>query len=128
LSDRISIIDHGKIIVTGTSDELKNKLGKDLIYLETTDNKTTAEILRSLQTVESVTEDTKSLRVMIREDVTHVLPQIMEKIRRAGVDIIIVNIKKPSMDDVFVHYTGHGLREGDENEKHQETEMMGVSE
>jgi ABC-2 type transport system ATP-binding protein len=127
LSDRISIIDHGKIIVTGTSDELKNKLGKDLIYLETTDNKTTAEILRSLQTVESVTEDTKSLRVMIREDVTHVLPQIMEKIRRAGVDIIIVNIKKPSMDDVFVHYTGHGLREGDENEKHQETEMMGVS-
>lgn len=127
LSDRISIIDHGKIIVTGTSDELKNKLGKDLIYLETSDNKTTADILRALQTVESVTEDTKSLRVMIKEDVTHVLPQIMEKIRKEGIEIIIVNIKKPSMDDVFVHYTGHGLREGDENEKHQGTEIMGVS-
>ncbi|HVP24899.1 MAG TPA: ATP-binding cassette domain-containing protein, partial [Methanomicrobiales archaeon] len=33
LSDRISIIDHGKIIVTGTSDELKNALGEDMIYL-----------------------------------------------------------------------------------------------
>lgn len=128
LSDRISIIDHGKIIVTGTSDELKNKLGKDLIYLETSDNKTAADILRSLNSVKSVTEDTKSLRVMIGEDVTHVLPQIMDKIRREGIDILIVNIKKPSMDDVFVHYTGHGLREGDENEKQQGIEMAGVSE
>jgi ABC-2 type transport system ATP-binding protein len=128
LSDRISIIDHGKIIVTGTSDELKNKLGKDLIYLETSDNKTAADILRSLKSVKSVTEDTKSLRVMIGEDVTHVLPQIMDKIRSEGIDIIIVNIKKPSMDDVFVHYTGHGLREGDENEKQQGIEMVGVSE
>ncbi len=128
LSDRISIIDHGKIIVTGTSDELKNKLGKDLIYLETSDNTTAAEILRSLEAVKNVTEDTKSLRIMIGEDVTHVLPQIMEKIRREGIDIIIVNIKKPSMDDVFVHYTGHGLREGNENEKQQGIEMAGVSE
>ncbi|WP_394325558.1 ATP-binding protein DrrA1-3 family domain-containing protein [Methanosarcina barkeri] len=127
LSDRISIIDQGRIIVTGTSDELKNKLGKDLIYLETSDNKAAAEILRSLESVKSITEDTKSLRIMIREDVTHVLPQIMEKIRREGIDIIIVNIKKPSMDDVFVHYTGHGLREGNEDEKQQEVETVGIS-
>lgn len=127
LSDRISIIDHGKIIVTGNSDELKNKLGKDLIYLETSDNKLAAEVLRSLSSVKSITEDTKSLRVMIKEDVTHVLPQIMEIIRREGIEIIIVNIKKPSMDDVFVHYTGHGLREGDEIEKEKELELEVVS-
>ncbi len=127
LSDRISIIDHGKIIVTGNSDELKNKLGKDLIYLETSDNKLAAEVLRSLSSVKSITEDTKSLRVMINEDVTHVLPQIMEIIRRKGIEIIIVNIKKPSMDDVFVHYTGHGLREGDEIEKEKELELEVVS-
>jgi ABC-2 type transport system ATP-binding protein len=118
LSDRISIIDHGKIIVTGSAEELKNKLGKDLIYLETSNNKIAAEILRSLKSVKTVTEDTKSLRVMIGENVTHVLPQIMEKIREEGIDITTVNIKKPSMDDVFVHYTGHGLREGDTKEKY----------
>jgi ABC-2 type transport system ATP-binding protein len=125
LSDRISIIDHGKIIVTGTSDELKNKLGKDLIYLETTNNKVAAEILRSLKSVKSVTEDTKSLRVIIGEDVTHALPLIMDKMRGEGIDITTVNIKKPSMDDVFVHYTGHGLREGNENGNHQGTEIGG---
>jgi ABC-2 type transport system ATP-binding protein len=127
LSDRISIIDHGKIIVTGSADELKNKLGKDLIYLETSNNKIAAEMLRSLKSVKTVTEDTKSLRVMIREDVTHVLPQIMEKIREEGIDITTVNIKKPSMDDVFVHYTGHGLREGDTKEN-EGIETEGVSE
>jgi ABC-2 type transport system ATP-binding protein len=37
LSDRISIIDHGRIITTGRSYELKNMLGEDLVYLETSD-------------------------------------------------------------------------------------------
>lgn len=125
LSDRISIIDHGKIIVTGTSDELKNKLGKDLIYLETSDNKVAADILRAIQSVKTVTEDKKSLRVMIGEDVTHVLPQIIEQIRQAGLEITTVNIKKPSMDDVFVHYTGHDLREGEPQEKPEGIESIG---
>ncbi|MGI5992081.1 MAG: ATP-binding cassette domain-containing protein [Methanosarcina sp.] len=128
LSDRISIIDHGKIIVTGNADELKNKLGKDLIYLETSNNKIAAEILRSLKAVKSVTEDTKSLRILIGEDVTHVLPQIMEKLRDEGIDITTVNIKKPSMDDVFVHYTGRELREGNEKEKQQGMRIAEVSE
>ncbi|HWR24667.1 MAG TPA: ATP-binding cassette domain-containing protein [Methanosarcina sp.] len=119
LSDRISIIDHGKIIVTGSANELKNKLGKDLIYLETTDNKVVAEILRALESVKSVSEDTKSLRILIGEDVTHALPLIMEKVRQAGIEITTVNIKKPSMDDVFVHYTGHDLREGEPKEKYE---------
>lgn len=128
LSDRISIIDHGKIIVTGNADELKNKLGKDLIYLETSNNKIAAEILRSLKAVKSITEDTKSLRILIGEDVTHVLPQIMEKLRGEGIDITTVNIKKPSMDDVFVHYTGRELREGNEKEKQQGMRIAEVSE
>mgnify|MGYP000955457423 CR=1 FL=1 len=128
LSDRISIIDHGKIIVTGNADELKNKLGKDLIYLETSNNKIAAEILRSLKAVKSITEDTKSLRILIGEDVTHVLPQIMEKLRGEEIDITTVNIKKPSMDDVFVHYTGRELREGNEKEKQQGMRIAEVSE
>ena len=124
LSDRISIIDHGKIIVTGTADELKNKLGKDLIYLETSDNKVAADILKEIKSVKTVTEDTKSLRIIIGEDATHVLSQILERIRQAGIEITTVNIKKPSMDDVFVHYTGHDLREGETQEKLEGIEIM----
>lgn len=124
LSDRISIIDHGKIIVTGSALELKNKLGKDLIYLETNDNKTAAEVLRGLESVKSVNEDPKALRIMLGGDVTHILPGLMEAIRQNGIEITTVNIKKPSMDDVFVHYTGHELREGDIQEKPGEIEIQ----
>jgi ABC-2 type transport system ATP-binding protein len=52
----------------------------------------------------------------------------MEKIRQAGIEITTVNIKKPSMDDVFVHYTGHGLREGEPQEKYEGIETEGVPE
>jgi ABC-2 type transport system ATP-binding protein len=124
LSDRISIIDHGKIIVTGSSIELKNKLGKDLLYLETSDNKVASEVLRNIESVTSVNEDSKSLRVMLGVDVTHVLPRIMDSVRQKGIEITTVNIKKPSMDDVFVHYTGHDLREGDTQETHEKGETV----
>ena len=54
--------------------------------------------------------------------------QIIEQIRKAGLEITTVNIKKPSMDDVFVHYTGHGLREGEPQEKPEGIEVLGASE
>jgi ABC-2 type transport system ATP-binding protein len=124
LSDRISIIDHGKIIVTGSSMELKNQLGEDLLYLETTDNKGASEVLRTIESVTSVNDDSKSLRVMLGVDVTHILPKIMDSIRRKGIEITTVNIKKPSMDDVFVHYTGHDLREGETQETNENGETV----
>ncbi len=124
LSDRISIIDHGKIIVTGTALELKNQLGEDLLYLETSDNKAAAEVLRTIESVTAVDDDAKSLRVMLGVDVTHILPKIMDSLRQKGIEITTVNIKKPSMDDVFVHYTGHDLREGYTQEKPEECETV----
>ncbi len=117
LSDRISIIDYGKIIAVGTATELKNQLGKDIIHMETNDNKAAANVLRSLESVKGVKEDPEFLRVMIGVDATHVLPKIMDMMRQNEIEIEAVNIKKPSMDDVFVHYTGHGLREGGEPEE-----------
>ena len=122
LSDTISIIDHGKIITTGTGIELKNQIGKDIIYLETSDNKAAANILRTLESVKGVNEDTEFLRLMIGVDATHILPKIMDLMRQEGIEISAVNIKKPSMDDVFVHYTGHGLREGGTEDEHNESE------
>jgi ABC-2 type transport system ATP-binding protein len=122
LSDRISIIDHGKIIAIGTATELKDQLGKDIIYLETSDNKAAANVLRTIESVKGVNENTEFLRVMIGVDATHILPKVMDMMRQNEIEIEAVNIKKPSMDDVFVHYTGHGLREGDPEEKSAESE------
>ncbi|MGI5992576.1 MAG: ATP-binding cassette domain-containing protein [Methanosarcina sp.] len=111
LSDRISIIDHGKIVVTGSPWELKNALGQDLIYLETSDNWSASDLLKKLESVKGIREKSKGVIIMVNVDGTRLLPEIMDKLRNGGIKIRAVNLKKPSMDDVFVHYTGRELRD-----------------
>jgi ABC-2 type transport system ATP-binding protein len=50
---------------------------------------------------------------MINVDGIYLLPEIMDKFRTGGITIKAVNLKKPSMDDVFVHYTGKKLRDAE---------------
>jgi ABC-2 type transport system ATP-binding protein len=111
LSDRISIIDFGKIITTGRSWELKNTLGKDLIYLETSDNNATETLLKSMGSVKDVTPKGKGMVIMVTEDGTKLLPHFIEELRNTGIQVSTVNLKKPSMDDVFVSFTGRELRD-----------------
>jgi len=111
LSDRISIIDHGKIITTGRSFELKNALGEDLIYLETSDLAGTREVLSEMEMVKEITIKPRGISAMLRGDGTKVLPSIMETLATRRIRVNVVNVKKPSMDDVFVHYTGRELRD-----------------
>jgi ABC-2 type transport system ATP-binding protein len=111
LSDRISIIDHGKIIITGTSGELKNTLGRDLIYLETDNNDAAIRIMNGIAAVSTIMQKTEGFVLTVHEDGTRVLPAIIDTLRDAGIEIMTINLKKPTMDDVFVHYTGKELRD-----------------
>jgi ABC-2 type transport system ATP-binding protein len=111
LSDRISIIDHGRIVVTGKPWELKNTLGRDLIYLETNNNDTAVRILKDHTGIRDIKVKSKGFVLMVNEDGSKVLPSIIEKLRGTGIEISTINLKKPTMDDVFVFYTGRDLRD-----------------
>ena len=111
LSDRISIIDHGRIITTGRSYELKNMLGEDLIYLETSDLQGTRAALAGMDQVREVREKSRGIIAMLTGDGTKMLPGIIESLTNHGIRVLTVNLKKPSMDDVFLHFTGKELRE-----------------
>jgi ABC-2 type transport system ATP-binding protein len=111
LSDRISIIDHGRIITTGRSYELKNMLGEDLIYLETSDLQGTRAALAGMDQVREVREKSRGIVAMLTGDGTKMLPGIIESLTNHGIRVLTVNLKKPSMDDVFLHFTGKELRE-----------------
>jgi ABC-2 type transport system ATP-binding protein len=111
LSDRISIIDHGKIVITGTSWELKNTLGRDLIYLETSDNANAHRLLEQIPAVREIKEKSNGIVLMVNEDGTKVLPGVIDTLRGGGIAITTINLKKPTMDDVFVFYTGKELRD-----------------
>jgi ABC-2 type transport system ATP-binding protein len=110
LSDRISIIDHGRIIASGTGEELKNALGEDMIYLETEDDGKTAGILRTLAEVKDVKPSFRGLSVTLNNEGTKTLPVILDRLKEGGVGIRSANLKKPTLDDVFVHFTGREIR------------------
>jgi ABC-2 type transport system ATP-binding protein len=111
LSDRISIIDHGKIVISGTSWELKNTLGRDIIYLETNDNEAAVRLLEGQPAIRDIKIKTKGFLLMVTEDGTKVLPGIIDILRNSTIEIMTINLKKPSMDDVFVFYTGKEIRD-----------------
>lgn len=119
VSNWIDILDHGKIIASGDPTKLKDALGNDMIYLDTSDNAATEEMLRGMKAVRDVKAAASGLAVTINADGTHCLPIIMNRLREKGIDIISVNLKKPTLDDVFVHYTGRDIREAGAGKLHR---------
>jgi ABC-2 type transport system ATP-binding protein len=111
VSNWIDILDHGKIIASGDPAQLKDALGNDMIYLDTSDNSGAESLLRSMEAVREVKAAAAGLAVTINADGTRCLPIIMNRLREKGIDIVSVNLKKPTLDDVFVHYTGRDIRE-----------------
>jgi ABC-2 type transport system ATP-binding protein len=111
VSNWIDILDHGKIIASGDPTKLKDALGNDMIYLDTSNNAATEEMLRGMKAVRNVKAAAVGLAVTINADGTRCLPIIMNRLRERGIDIVSVNLKKPTLDDVFVHYTGRDIRE-----------------
>jgi ABC-2 type transport system ATP-binding protein len=110
VSNWVNIVDHGKIVVGGKPTDLKNALGRDMIYLETDNNTAAAEVARSLDIVKNVKIAPEGLALCINSDGTHILPVIMSKLKDKGIEITEVNLKKPTLDDVFVYYTGREIR------------------
>ncbi len=112
LSNRIAIMDNGRIITEGRPYQLKNALGQDLIYLETDDNGRTQTVLGTQPSVTGVRrKGAAGLLVTISEDGTRILPRLLETLRLDGVTVTGINMKKPSMDDVFMHHTGREIRD-----------------
>jgi len=120
LSDTICIMDKGHIIANGTSESLKNSLGMDMIYLETGDDEKATGIVKRMAEINSVRNSSKGLIVSLNEEGTRFMPKLVERIRNEKIEIKSVYLKKPTLDDVFIHFTGRGLKEENhENTKHK---------
>ena len=117
LSDEIHIIDNGKIITRGTSDSLKDAIGKDLIYLETDNDKATKAICEDIDEIKEVRISSKGLILSLNIEGSQFLPKLMKKIESKSIEILSINLKKPTLDDVFIHFTGKEFREKDQDKK-----------
>jgi len=111
MCDRIAIIDHGKIVATGTPSELKDRVGGDVVSLRTPEGvRDISPILSPLAGVTSVQKQDGTYRVKCQHGETFV-PQAVAACTQAGVGVIGVTVKRPSLDEVFLDYTGREFRE-----------------
>ncbi len=111
LSDRIAIIDHGKIVALGTPDELKRQVAGDVVVVGT-DNASdrVLELLKGQPFVREATAGEGVVRFYVDRGET-AMPQIIRALDTAGIPIASLSLNRPSLDDVFLRQTGRSLRE-----------------
>jgi ABC-2 type transport system ATP-binding protein len=115
--DRVAIIDFGRIMTMGTPEELKSNFGQDLVEMTlNTGNNTTnlsddlkAKIL-TLDLGTNVAFKGDIIRITLSSG-KHALPSIIHKVESIGLEIESIGIRSPSLNDVFIKYTGRDIRE-----------------
>ena len=118
LSDRIGIIDQGKIIALDTPEGLKKRIDqKEIIHLEVSGwQDYMGEKLRALSDVQNLVArrqgEADLWEVNLQASNSRaVLPKLVENISQNGTRLVNMNIVKPSLEDVFIHLTGKALRD-----------------
>jgi len=113
LCERVAIIDLGKIVAIGKTKNLKDKIGGDTIDL-TVRGKNVVNFIKEVKKLKKVKKIIKNGKGKIKLIVgkgEEMLPKIMKIADKNNCDILSINLKKPSLEDVFLHYTGKNIRE-----------------
>jgi ABC-2 type transport system ATP-binding protein len=105
-ADRIAIIDQGSIVALDTPDELKRLVGADTVELTTADDAVAATRLSDAGF--RVSNGEEALVVFVEDGEA----QVARLIEIAGVPVSKVHVHRPTLDDVFLHFTGRQIREG----------------
>src|SRR5436190_4314851 len=113
LADRLAIIDHGRIVAEGTSDQLKQKVAGDVVTIGV--DRSAASVLTLVQAMPFVREATHDdeaglVRLYVDHGETAVV-HLLRSLDAAGFAPTSIALNKPSLDDVFLRHTGRSLRE-----------------
>lgn len=117
LCDRVGIIDYGKIQVIDSPQLMKNKLGNEIIAFKIQDGSSKDELLSQLSELQLVKDvSTKDDQLIIYTTKgTELIPEIFQLSTKLEIKIKSMSLTQPTLDDVFISYTGHDLRDEPEN-------------
>ncbi len=127
LCGKVGIIDHGKIQVMDTPQNMKAALGREAINI-TTDDTNLGSKIRDLPQVTDIIEQDGTITVFASK-ATVAIPKIFELAARSHVTIRSISMTQPTLDDVFISYTGRNLRESgryDRKKEHARIKRMGA--
>jgi ABC-2 type transport system ATP-binding protein len=108
--DRIAIIDHGKIVAIDTPEALKASIGKDRVQIQTADDPAAIRALADIFGMDAAIHDAA---------VTFAVPSGEQFVPRLFAELTVpirsVSVSRPSLDDVFMAYTGNTIRDAEGN-------------
>jgi len=110
LCDRVGIIDHGKILVIDSTDNLKNSVGNDVITLSCSDIPSLSKRLGEEPWIKNIKQHDSFLTLGVEKG-EEKIPIIFEIARPLNITIKSISVRKPTLDDVFLYFTGRTIRD-----------------
>jgi ABC-2 type transport system ATP-binding protein len=124
LCERVAIMDQGKIVAMDTPGKLKDVLGGDVISLELEgDTENFMKYVKGLKWVKTVKMHDGNL-CLATERGEKRIPELVCDAPKKGVNVLSVSLRKPSLEDVFLHFTGKTIREEDAGRNDWNRELM----
>ena len=126
LCDRVGIIDYGKIQVIDSPQKMKNDLGNEVISITVGDqSKDFISKINEIKFVKEIKTNQQQITIFTSNG-TEVIPQIFQLSSSLHIKINSISLTQPTLDDVFIKYTGHQLREEGEtyNRKKEHANRM----
>ena len=118
LCNRVGIIDHGKILVMDSIRNLKKSIGNDVITLSSNANKKLLTQLKQKEWVKKTEIYDEQLKLGVEQG-DEKIPLIIELATNLDIKIKSISVRQPTLDDVFISYTGRTIRD-------QETKNMEI--
>jgi len=123
LCDRIAIIDHGKIVVSGSPEGLKNALGGDIITLSIQENADISGLIEKIDNVKKVKKQS-SMYWIKAENGEVTAPIIIEILK--GYTVKRLSLTKPTLNEVYLDHTGRSLRDAEESKESFRTHRIAL--
>lgn len=124
LCKRVAIIDYGKFVAMDSPEKLKDILGGDVVSIEIEgDSDGLANNFKNLDWVKTVNQHDPILSLTMQQGERRI-PHVIAVAQKHGVNVTCVSLHKPSLEDVFLHFTGRTIREEEASQSERNRAVM----
>ena len=124
LCDRIAIMDRGKFVAMDAPGRLKDILGGDVVFLEIEGSADAlVNRINNLDWIKNITRHDENLSLTMERGERRI-PELIHVAKENGVEVTCVHLRKPSLEDVFLHFTGKTMREEEATQAERNREIL----